>query len=1081
MSRLVEQRLGLPREKLIRLLQFLLLAATLLAVDLLAMTLAESLFLSNAGADRLPFFYVLLAVISLPVATFYSQLVDRFPRFRLFRWLLGAAILVVVGLHVLVSRWDGLPAYFLVYMAFSLLEALVDIQFWVLVSDYFTSLELKRYATFLVMAMSFGGLVGGSLASALSEWFSVAELLLFVPALYLLAVAQVSWLERSQKPLEQADPEDVPEAGLRESLRDFPLILRRHPVILLIAASASLSVVLRCLAEFQAFHVYEASFPDEQDLTSFLGRVGAALSVLEFAVLFFVTRPLIRRLGVHRMSVIHPATTLASFAGLAASLRLPSALAANLNYETLGNSIAQPVDSLNYNAVPRRFLGRVRTLTDGLLYPGGTALAGLFLLVAQKFLSEAQIAVVGLGLSVLFVAVGYRTGGHYLRSLVEMLRARSVNLDDVGEGLARLPEKYAAEVRQLLRSDERSAQILGIELAARMNPAQFLEDLQALLPRADVAVRRALVKLYVAFRPKDLARQIRESLESDQEALRELALEALLASREPLDEATLRRLLCDSSPVIRGLACVGVELSTAPSQELREACRAALDSGLDARAHLAMIQAARAAKEARLVPLLRRIAEQGDSSIKDDALEALAAFVRQGEVSQEIEELATGYLDHPEAPVRAAAVKLCGLVQSPSAMARTAAALEDAHPVVRDNAAAALAAWGERGLPLVEPYLRSFRSEVVDAAIAAIGGMRSRRAEDLLYSFMQPAYRQARRNLAWLRGLPPASVWMPLRTALEDSNQRVVRRMLHVLSALGHSRTLNCVRRILASSDERARADAVETLASLSHRRFVEPVLGLLEFLAEPGRQPLPGVEGDGAAILAEAARSGDRWVRIAALGVYTMRAEPIPPSALRENGDPLVRTALLHTLLSKTYHQGQPAAASHAPLPELTWERSLFMNRVLFLKSIALFRFLTLDDLLVIDEALVQNEYLAGETIFADGSLASDLCIVCQGRVAIRKKFNGGERVLAQLGAGECFGEMALFDDAPRSATAVALTDCTLLTLERGRFFTLIAQRPEIAVEMCKVLSLRLREANERLGRAVQDAALASPPASRG
>ena len=144
-------------------------------------------------------------------------------------------------------------------------------------------------------------------------------------------------------------------------------------------------------------------------------------------------------------------------------------------------------------------------------------------------------------------------------------------------------------------------------------------------------------------------------------------------------------------------------------------------------------------------------------------------------------------------------------------------------------------------------------------------------------------------------------------------------------------------------------------------------------------------------------------------------------------------------------------------------------MNRMLFLKNIPLFQFLSLDDLLIIDEALTQKGFLAGESIFCEGSLGAEFCIVYRGSVLIRKKIGGTEQELARLGPEECFGEMALFDDSPRSATAMALTDCTLLTLERSRFNSLLTQRPEMALEVCRVLSLRLRAANERLGTQAQ------------
>ena len=139
-------------------------------------------------------------------------------------------------------------------------------------------------------------------------------------------------------------------------------------------------------------------------------------------------------------------------------------------------------------------------------------------------------------------------------------------------------------------------------------------------------------------------------------------------------------------------------------------------------------------------------------------------------------------------------------------------------------------------------------------------------------------------------------------------------------------------------------------------------------------------------------------------------------------------------------------------------------MNRVLFLKTLSLFEGLSLDDLLSVDAAVVPEEYMAGETIVRQGETGATLYIVARGTASVRLVSDSGEREVAQLHEGEYFGEMALFDDQPRSATVTALTDATLLTLERDRFSTLVMQRPEILLQICKVFGNRLRETNRRL-----------------
>ncbi len=1077
LKRLLEQRLRLPAEKVSRLLHFAALSFTLGVAVVLGISLAESVFLANAHQDRLPVFYVLLAAASIPIATAFSGLVDRFRRPVVFRYLLLACVALVLALRFLL-RLEALPVYFAVYIGLSVVELLLDILFWVLVGDYFSSLELKRYATVFVAAMALGGLTGGGAAFLLADVRHVPaeQLLLALPLVFLVALVQVTLLDRKHREFGAGGDEEE-EGNLVDSLRAFPPLLRRYPLVVLLVANVLLVAVLQRVADYQVFSIYEDTYKTEEALTGFLGLLNASLNVLEALLTFFLTRPLLARIGVGGMNVVYPATTLVSFAGLAvpelgagaARLRLTSAIAGHVNYESLFNSVAQPVETLNYNAIPRRFVGRVRVLNDGLVYPAGAAMAGGLLLLAEKLdCTPLQISLAGATLSGGFVVLGYLLSKGYLKSLVELLRSRSVNLDDVREGLAQLPAGYADEVRPLLTSEDPTSQRLGVELAARMDPALFLDDLETLLPKADAGLRRALVKLYASVRSPEASKRVRTLLRSSDDAARGVSLEALIAGGQPLEEADLRALLADSNPVLRSLAAAGARLSSTMTPEIDSAAASSL-RGLNPEAlaavtrviHTAVQNASPGGREtARLLALVKEVWPSADAAFKAEAFGALEKVAVQGDGG--IEALAAAELGHADAGVRAAAYRILGALRTEKGMALAAHGLEDSNKLVRENAAAALATYGERALPLAAKKLSASRAEVADAAILALGRIRTRRAEDALFEFMQNDYRQVRQNLAWLEHIEPANgIWAPLRTAIEDSSQRTVRRVLHLLAAMGHERALDCAQRILTTPDERARADAVETLASLSHRRFIEPVLPLLEAQAAgpAGVQERAAGTRDAQRVLREALESGDRWIRIGAMAVLCSERSPVPPEALRDNPDPLIQAAVFHTLLAKS----QAVLAQNAPALKSS-EEEFFMNRVIFLKKVPLFQYLSLDDLLIIDEALAQKEFLAGETVFAEGSLGAELCIVFRGSVVIRKKRGTAEAELAQLGPGECFGEMALFDAAPRSATAVAVSDCTLLTLERNRFHTLLTQRPEMALEMCRVLSLRLRAANERL-----------------
>lgn len=103
------------------------------------------------------------------------------------------------------------------------------------------------------------------------------------------------------------------------------------------------------------------------------------------------------------------------------------------------------------------------------------------------------------------------------------------------------------------------------------------------------------------------------------------------------------------------------------------------------------------------------------------------------------------------------------------------------------------------------------------------------------------------------------------------------------------------------------------------------------------------------------------------------------------------------------------------------------------------------------------------GDVIFGEGSVGKHMYVVVSGRVDIRMKAGDGEAVVATLGKGELFGEMALVDSLPRSASAIAVGDETsVVEIDHPQFAYLVGQQPAFALIILKALSLRLRDQME-------------------
>lgn len=101
------------------------------------------------------------------------------------------------------------------------------------------------------------------------------------------------------------------------------------------------------------------------------------------------------------------------------------------------------------------------------------------------------------------------------------------------------------------------------------------------------------------------------------------------------------------------------------------------------------------------------------------------------------------------------------------------------------------------------------------------------------------------------------------------------------------------------------------------------------------------------------------------------------------------------------------------------------------------------------------------GQTIFREGEPGKEMYIIARGEVEISKKTDEGEKVLMTIKAGDIFGEMALIDNFPRSASAVSRGQSTVLMIDEKAFDGMVLHNPRFALKVIKILAHRLRNAN--------------------
>ena len=136
------------------------------------------------------------------------------------------------------------------------------------------------------------------------------------------------------------------------------------------------------------------------------------------------------------------------------------------------------------------------------------------------------------------------------------------------------------------------------------------------------------------------------------------------------------------------------------------------------------------------------------------------------------------------------------------------------------------------------------------------------------------------------------------------------------------------------------------------------------------------------------------------------------------------------------------------------------------FLRKVPIFADVKPDHLEILKSKLRSRRYQRGEVVFHQDDPGDRLHIVIEGVVKISIiSEDGREKDLVLFRPGECFGEMALVDDSPRSATATAVEDSETLVLLREDILLFFREHPEVAEDITTLLARRLRHVNEMLG----------------
>ncbi len=1058
-------------------------------------TASYTLFLSEFGAEGLPYVYMGNALILPLVGLLYAKLENRFSLAHLLLANIGLMLLAVAafrwGLGLSAAKW----LIFAFVIFYDIIRVLCNLEFLGLSGRLFDVRQGKRLFGLIGSAGMIAAISGGVLTPWLVSLLGIANLLFLAIAGLLATLVLLLYMTRLYANRLAAAPTDTGDPVEHASTRTASLKSR---YIILLFTLLVISVLSYYFLDNAFYALTEVQYPTEEQLAGFIGVFGALSSGVTMVSQIFLTGWLVNRYGLLAGLMLLPLVDACGIAAIAITGTFLGAssgvfwimVVTKLVDESWWVALHQPVLQILYQPLPPQQRLRVQTVSESTVQPLANGAAGLILL----FLSGAvHIAYALLFILAAWLGVALLLGREYPLKVRQALVKRTL-----GGGSAFRPDRSSlAILEQGLTSPQAGAVLYTLDLLAEVAPEKLPTALPPLLEHHAPEVRLEALRRIERLGLTSALPAVREGVKTEGSlAVQGASLRTLaaLSSAELLDE--VYPYLDHPNPRLRQDAIVGLLRSgdlagvlvagealtgwiNSPEPALREFAAQALgEAGITTfyRPLLKLLQdenpgvqraalaAAGKVKHPKLWPVV--VKSLASARLRMAAIPALVAGGEAvlPELALLLAEPGPGVprLSGQERRTVTRLARICGRIGGAQAIALLRRQLNFPDVAVRTHVLAALNRCGYRATAHEAVHVQQeIRAEAAEAA----------------WTLAACLDFEANPELA---AHPAISL---LNAALTDHLAQNRKRLFGWLSFIYEPGLMRQVQDNLAHPSPEKRSYAVEIMDVRLTPALKTLLLPLFDELSPVQRwqrlsSHFPQPRLAATARLQEIITRRDSrlppWTQVCALYAaaqlsLTELVEPVlaalsaPDALVSETAawalfklEPALFQQHSPTLSQDTHPQMVRLARQLTATPTGVSRMLTTLEKIIQLKGMELFADTSEEVLAEVAALLEELDIPAGQTFLHKGDLGSSLYIIIEGSVRVHE----GERRLADLGENDFFGELALLDPAPRSADVTALSDTRLFRLNQEPFNELLEDHTEVARKMLQILARRLRRA---------------------
>lgn len=519
----------------------------------------DSLFLSEIGPRQLPFVYLLLAAVAIPVSIFMTKNLRQYTS----RKVLQGTLLFFIG-TLLLLRWvftlNVEWIFVIFYIWVGIFGILIISQFWLYANALFNAAQSKRLFSFLNLGAILGAIAGSQASSILVAWIDLStENLLFV-SMGLMAICYgiIFWIDDEEEAEEQGDLEVHEDTTFAYSTRDVFKTVFKSRYQLLIAGIIGFAMLVSTLVDYQFKTVASEAYTTTAGLTSFLGTFYGSLSFVSLLIQILLSAQIIRRLGLGGAILARPASILI---GSILFLYEP-VLAVAVYMQGFDRATRYSIDKtgreLLFLPLPQSVKRKTKIFMDIFVDRFFRGIAGLLLLgfiFLGNFTVEqiSYLVIVAIGI---WIGIGFWARKEYVREFRDSLRKRYIDVDKISLNLNE-PVVYRA-VREMLQSENSSRIIYALIMLKDTQVDKVAAELEDLLENGHSKVRLRTLQLLQKTDTVNVTEKVRGLLNDENPEVRLEAVNYLCEHSEEAPEEVMQSYLQHEDATLRyaALSCL---------------------------------------------------------------------------------------------------------------------------------------------------------------------------------------------------------------------------------------------------------------------------------------------------------------------------------------------------------------------------------------------------------------------------------------------------------------------------------------------------------------------------------------------